>query len=319
MPAFSVIVPVYNAEKTLRKCLDSLRTQTEGDFEVLMVENGSSDTSNAICREFAAADERFVLIEMPSNCGPSGARNAGLDRAAGDVIAFVDSDDYVELVFLQRIGDSLRNADAVFFGYRQYSIGGAFLGEYLPKASETDGPALWAELNRQDLFGYTWIKAFRREAIGEKRFSMSLNLLEDEVFACEVLAQGCKTAVLPEPLYNYITGNAGSLMGRTHTDYCRKVNTAYLAWKRLMSEVPGGLEMLTEQANGHVRRCMYYGFERNVKPDDFFRELAETDFFRDCTLDDKFCAHVCSGQWAKLRFMRCLYRLKQTAAQFLRK
>ena len=94
MPAFSVIVPVYNAEKTLRKCLDSLRTQTEGDFEVLMVENGSSDTSNAICREFAAADERFVLIEMPSNCGPSGARNAGLDRAAGDVIAFVDSDDF---------------------------------------------------------------------------------------------------------------------------------------------------------------------------------------------------------------------------------
>ena len=73
MPAFSVIVPVYNAEKTLRKCLDSLHTQTEQDFEILMVENGSSDASNTICREFAAADDRFVLLEMPCNYGPSGA------------------------------------------------------------------------------------------------------------------------------------------------------------------------------------------------------------------------------------------------------
>lgn len=315
MPAFSVIVPVYNAEKTLRKCLDSLHTQTEPDFEVLMVENGSSDASNAICREFAAADDRFVLLEMPCNYGPSGARNAGLDRASGENIAFVDSDDYVQPVFLQRIGAALQNADAVFFGYRQYSVDGAFLGEHLPTVSETDGPTLWAELYRQDLFGYTWIKAFRREAIGEKRFSMSLNLLEDEVFACEVLAQGCKTAVLPEPLYNYITGNAGSLMGRTHPDYCRKVDAAYRAWKALLTDP----EELVHQANGHVRRCMYYCFERDVDPKAFFRELAETAFFRDCTLDDRFCKLVRAGKFRKLRTMRRIYRLKQTAARLLKK
>lgn len=315
MPRFSVIVPVYNAERSLRKCLDSLGAQTEPDFEILMVENGSRDRSNAICREFAAADDRFRLVEMPANCGPSGARNAGLDRAKGEWVAFVDSDDHVEPDFLAGIGSAAREADVVFFGYRQYSLGGDFLGEHVPSCTQPDGPALWAELRRQDLFGYTWIKAFRRTAIGEHRFSMELDLLEDEVFACEILAQGCRTAVLGEPLYNYITGNPGSLMGRTHPDYCRKADAAYRAWKGILTDP----DELAQLANGHVRRSMYYGFERDVEPDAFFRELAGTDYFRESTLDDKFCAHLRAGRFAKVRSMRRTYRLKQTAARLLKK
>lgn len=317
MSAFSVIVPIYNAEKTLGKCLESLRTQTEQDFEVLMVENGSSDRSNAICREFAERDSRFVLIQMPANSGPSGARNAGLDRAEGTWTAFVDSDDHVEPIFLERLRSAfeISGADAVFFGYRQYSLSGAFLGEHVPRCTETEGPALWAELRRQDLFGYTWIKAFRREAVGELRFSTELNLMEDEVFACEVLARGCKTAVLAEPLYNYITGDTGSLMGRTHPDFCRKADAAYRAWKGLLSDPAE----LAELANGHVRRSMYYGFEREVDPDAFFRDLAGTEYFRACTLEDKFCAHLRAGRFARVRAMRCAYRMKQAAARLLKK
>ena len=317
MPRFSVIVPIYNAERSLRKCLDSLRTQTEPDFEILMVENGSRDRSNAICREFAERDSRFVLIEMPANSGPSGARNAGLDRAQGEWVAFVDSDDYVESVFLEHIRWEFEQtgADAVFWGYYQYSLNGVFWGEHLPQCTQPDGPARWTELRRQDLFGYTWIKAFRREAVGDLRFSTELNLMEDEVFTCEVLHRGCKTAVLAEPLYNYITGDPGSLMGRTHSDYCRKADAAYRAWKRLLTD-PAELAQL---ANGHVRRSMYYGFERDVEPDAFFRELAGTDYFRECTLDDKFCAHLRAGRFARVRAMRCAYRLKQTAARLLKK
>lgn len=321
MPAFSVIVPIYNAEKTLRKCLESLRVQTEPGFQILMVENGSADRSNAICREFADADDRFVLVEMHSNCGPSGARNAGLDRAVGEWIAFVDSDDHVEPVFLEHLRHCFKTsrADAVFYGYRQYSLSGAFLGEHIPHCTEADGSALWAELHRQDLYGYTWIKAFRRAVIGSRRFSMELNLMEDEVFTCEVLMQGCKTAVLSEPLYNYITGDSGSLMGRTHPDYCRKADAAYRAWKRLLADSPDCKDKLTELANGHVRRSMYYGFERDVEPEAFFRELAGTDFFRESTLDDKFSARLRAGQFAKVRAMRRAYRQKQIAARLLKR
>lgn len=316
MPAFSIIVPIYNAEKSLRKCLQSLLVQTEPDFEVFMVDNGSSDRSNDICREYAGRDGRFILTEMPVNCGPSGARNAGLDGAHGTWVAFVDSDDFVEPVFLERIREAAQNADAVFFGYRQYSLSGAFLGEHIPKCTQSDGPALWSELRRQDLFGYTWIKAFRREVIGSCRFSMELNLMEDEVFACDVLARGCKTAVLDEPLYNYITGDTGSLMGRTHPDYCRKADAAYRAWKRLLGDCK---DELTELANGQVSRSMYYGFERDVDPDAFFRELAQTDFFRESTREDAFCAHLRAGRWMSIRHLRRIYRLKQAAARLLKK
>ena len=318
MPVFSVIVPIYNAERSLRKCLDSLLAQTEQDFEILMVENGSADRSNAICREYAEQDDRFVLVEMPANCGPSGARNAGLDRAGGEWIAFVDSDDHVERVFLEHLRREFEasGADAVFYGYRQYSLSGTSLGEHIPKCTQPDGPALWLELHRQDLFGYTWIKSFRRERIGDLRFSLELNLMEDEVFACNVLAQGCRTTVLSEPLYNYITGDPGSLMGRTHPDYCRKADYAYRAWKALLG---AHNDELAQLANGHVRRSMYYGFERDVEPDAFFRELAGTDYFRECTLDDKFCAHLRAGRFAKVRSMRRTYRLKQTAARLLKK
>ena len=321
MPAFSVIVPIYNAEKTLVRCLDSLRAQTEPDFEILMVENGSTDGSNAICRAFAEGDDRFVLLEMPAAWGPSGARNAGLDRAAGEWVAFVDSDDHVEPVFLERLRCRFAQtgAGAVFFGCRRYSAGGALLGECIPTGSSSAGADLWTELYRQELFGYTWSKAFRRDAIGGCRFSLALDLLEDEVFTCEVLAQGCRTAVLEEPLYKYTAGNPGSLMGRTHPDYCRKEDAAHRVWKALLAEEPGAATVLTEQANGRVRRCMYYGFERDVEPEAFFRELAETEFFRDCTLEDGFCGGVRSGRWAALRLARRSYRIRQIAARLLGK
>ncbi|MBR5021164.1 MAG: glycosyltransferase family 2 protein [Oscillospiraceae bacterium] len=321
MPKFSIIIPVYNAQKTLRKCLESLKCQTERDFQALMVENGSSDGSNAICREFAGADERFVLVQLPVNCGPSGARNAGLDRAEGEWVAFVDSDDHVEPDFLESLVGKFRDtgADVLFFGYRQYSTDGAFLGEHIPPDVDSDGPVLWTRLHRQDLFGYTWIKAFRREIIAEQRFSEKLNLLEDEVFTCEVLFRGCRCAVLDKPLYNYITGNTGSLMGRTHPDYCIKVDAAYRVWKKLLTDWPGAEEYLAELANGHVTRCRYYGFERDVPAQQFYSELARTEFFRDCALQDRFCSLVRSEAIARLRVMRGMYRIKQLAARMLKK
>ena len=119
MPDFSIIVPIYNAEKTLLRCLDSLKKQTDPDFEAILVENGSTDASNAICRKYAERDRRFRLITMETNCGPSSARNAGLERAGGTFAAFVDSDDFVEPDYVESLRASFQDADVVFFGYRQ--------------------------------------------------------------------------------------------------------------------------------------------------------------------------------------------------------
>lgn len=320
MPTFSIIVPVYNAEKTLHRCLNSLREQTDADCEILMIENGSQDASNNICQEFAATDERFRLFSCESNCGPSGARNIGLDQARGTFIAFVDSDDYVEPDYLESLRNAFAQADVVFFGYRQMSADGAFLGEHLPQISEElDYHGMLAELHRQGLFGYTWIKAFRGNVIGSHRFSLELNLLEDEVFACQVLTQPRRLAVLVKPIYNYTTGNAGSLVGRTHSDYCRKVDVAYQSWKELLKDYDQKDSILTAHANGHVERCRYYGFERDVNLEDFFESLGKTMFFRESTMKGAFYDCVRERRFGKLRRMRNLYRFKVAVANLVKK
>ena len=96
MPKISVIVPVYNVEKYLRKCIESILNQTFREFELILVDDGSTDSSGKICDEYALKDSRIKVIHK-ENGGASSARNAGLDVAKGEYIGFVDSDDWIEM------------------------------------------------------------------------------------------------------------------------------------------------------------------------------------------------------------------------------
>lgn len=98
----SIIVPVYNVEKYLCRCVDSLLNQTCRNLEIILVNDGSTDSSFQICNEYAKKDERIIVINK-SNGGLSSARNAGLDAATGDYIGFVDSDDYVDVEMYERL------------------------------------------------------------------------------------------------------------------------------------------------------------------------------------------------------------------------
>ena len=95
-PTISVVVPVYNVEKYLRDCIDSIRRQTYQDFEIIMVEDCSTDGSRAIAEEIAAEDKRTRLFCHTRNMGQSAARNLGMDVARGEYVSFVDSDDFIE-------------------------------------------------------------------------------------------------------------------------------------------------------------------------------------------------------------------------------
>ena len=94
MPKVSIITPVYNAEKFLRRCIDSVIAQTFEDWEMILVNDGSKDSSLAICQECAAKDERIFVIDRP-NGGPSSARNRGIREAEGEYVFFLDADDTI--------------------------------------------------------------------------------------------------------------------------------------------------------------------------------------------------------------------------------
>lgn len=109
----SVIVPVYNSEDYLRPCLDSILSQTYSDFEVILVDDGSTDNCGRICDEYSENDDRISVIHQ-SNVGHSEARNAGLNVASGDYILFVDSDDQIHPAMIQTLYDALQSGDYDF-------------------------------------------------------------------------------------------------------------------------------------------------------------------------------------------------------------
>lgn len=111
----SVIIPVYNAFSTLQKCIDSVITQTFTEWELILVDDGSTDDSVPICRRSAEKDNRIVVLEQPHK-GVSAARNLALDRAKGKYVCFIDSDDFVEPNYLSEIY-ALHNFDMVICGY----------------------------------------------------------------------------------------------------------------------------------------------------------------------------------------------------------
>lgn len=136
IPRISVIVPVYNTEKYIGRCIDSILRQTEEDFELLLSDDGSDDSSGVICERYAKIDKRIKVIRN-ENAGVSSTRNAALDVARGKYIAFVDSDDTIEkdtfAIALQAITHS--HTDAVAFGYKKLSSDGDFLFDSAPKSA----------------------------------------------------------------------------------------------------------------------------------------------------------------------------------------
>ena len=128
MPTFSIIIPVYNTEKYIENCIDSVVTQTEKDWELILVDDGSTDKSGAICRQYAARDSRIKYISK-NNEGVAIARKTGCNAAIGEYVAFVDSDDWIENGLLKSAKDILSryDVDIVKFGFVRENADGSIV------------------------------------------------------------------------------------------------------------------------------------------------------------------------------------------------
>ena len=126
----SIIIPVYNAEKTLDRCINSILDQEFEAYEVILVDDGSKDTSPALCDSYAASDHRFV-VRHQVNSGVSASRNAGLDMARGEYVMFVDSDDALIPYALEDMFKSLKGEDMAVGGYAVF-VNGVLSREVCP-------------------------------------------------------------------------------------------------------------------------------------------------------------------------------------------
>lgn len=207
---FSVIIPVYKAKDSLKRCVDSWLAQTERNLELVLVDDGSSDGSGALCDELATEDERIRVIHQ-ENAGVSAARNAGIGKAEGDFVLFTDSDDYVAADYLEKMSAAQWEAgsDLVLCGFHHIFDGADILkipGE--TKTFEmTDFSAEFLELYEKSYLNMPWNKLFKRELLGV--FDTSLSLGEDLLFNLDYLRKCARVTVVAEPLCYYIQ-EAGS-------------------------------------------------------------------------------------------------------------
>lgn len=218
----SVIIPVYNAEKTLRRCVESLVLGLEREIEVILCEDHSTDGSWALCQELADAFLNVKCIRNEKNCGVSCTRNAGLDAAGGEYILFVDSDDWVSQRYAQKLlllaqvnTDALpvcghHFLDKVNGARRDYLWSGEIGAEFTVNAE------CFFDLCDRFLLQQLWNKIFRRDIIEKNniRFDETQSMGEDFQFVLDYMeaAQVKKCVVLNEPLYYYIRWNDTSLM-----------------------------------------------------------------------------------------------------------
>lgn len=162
----SVIVPVYNVERYLCRCVDSILHQTYRNLEVLLVDDGSTDASGAICDEYAAQEERVTAVHQ-KNGGLSAARNAGLERAQGTYLCFVDSDDFLDSRMLETLCRDLQeqDADVAVVGFRMFEreeeLAPAELA--VPVQCMTGREAIRSTLVSDELGDFAWNKLYKRE------------------------------------------------------------------------------------------------------------------------------------------------------------
>lgn len=208
MSKVSVIIPVYNAEKYLSEAIESILNQTYTDFELLLIDDMSTDNSKEICRTYCEKDNRIILFENNSEShGPGPTRNIGLEHASGEYIYFMDADDWADESLLQCAIDRMRetNADIVQLGVIYERSDGKNPEQYFWRGKDSltkdeikkNFSAYWKE-NRNSL----WMHLFRREKVKSIRFE-EIIIGEDISYIMDALCNAEKIAYIAKALYHY--------------------------------------------------------------------------------------------------------------------
>lgn len=209
-PLVSVIVPVYNAEKYLEECIDSILKQTLQNIEIILVDDGSTDTSPAICDAYLDKDNRIKVLHK-ENGGLSSARNAGLDAAIGDYFAFVDSDDIVDENMYKEMLQIAHMQHVPLVICSGYYFSDTHKDDMAPVSDDIEmltshemiSDKLWSDDSNTLLFTLAWNKLFRRDFFEDIRFQDKILLHEDEEFSTRLYLPLYKLCIIRHSLYGY--------------------------------------------------------------------------------------------------------------------
>lgn len=236
-PILSIVVPAYNAEQTLSIALNSALEEESLPIEIVVVNDGSSDGTEAIGRELSEADRRVVTVSQP-NRGVSSARNLGIKIARGDYIGFLDADDIVLPGSLRKVLDTLTNKlpDCLRVGFHEGSVKrkGMTLrsGTY---GSINEKHQLMGALMAGDIRGFPWVLFISREIANRVAFREDVPYMEDLLFNLDVISLSRTIEVIDLPVVHYLENELGASRNPKHT--LRNLNATFIVvdeiYKRL--------------------------------------------------------------------------------------
>lgn len=209
------ILPVYNAESTIYRCLDSILKQTYCDYEVIIVDDGSIDNSGKICDSYSLRDNRFRVVHT-ENAGVASARQLGVSLATGEYVIHIDSDDWIESNMLSDMMNEISEADILVSDYYYNTKHGQ---TYVRQVDCTTSEELLEKIIKGEVFGSLWHKLIRRNLYQNIEFNTDLTFCEDQLLLFKILTTyQCKVINLHKAYYHYEC-NDGSITQRTDREY----------------------------------------------------------------------------------------------------
>lgn len=205
-PEISVIVPIYNVEKYLRRCIDSILAQVFTNFELLLVDDGSTDSSGEICDDYSNIDHRIRVVHK-ANGGVSSARNIGLDNARGEWIAFIDADDWISVNYLMTLIENRNKAQLIIGSFQLENTNEQYLGHYLNEGlyNEDSIKNIFECKPYSILLITPWAKLFKSEVIKMHDICFDCTIVggEDTLFVLSYFLYIDSFYVTNQPIYHY--------------------------------------------------------------------------------------------------------------------
>ena len=243
-PLISVIIPVYNCREYIARCMDSVLAQTYRNMEVLLIDDGSTDGSDVLCNQFPSADSRVKVLHIPHS-GVSAARNAGLEKAGGEYIAFVDADDHVSPSLLETLLEALLTNDASIVTCHHTKF---FSAPGKPKPVRTYRSVVILPdeycFSKKYSHSTVWGALFRRDTIGDIRFSSAYKVGEDAVFFAQAVLSAERIVDIDVPLYQYCVRTNS----QSHKPYDRDSLTDVAARDRI-------IELFAKNSDASLLSC----------------------------------------------------------------
>ena len=233
MPKFSIIIPVYNVENYIKKCLDSVFSQSFKDYEVIVVNDGTKDNSMDIVKDYK------VKVINQKNQGLSAARNTGVKEAKGDYLLFLDSDDYYEKDLLKEINNSLKNnPDVVRFQIQDVKEDKVIKEYHEKEFNNLNGVEAFNELVKYHYVENAWCYAIKRKYYEKENYCFSVGKIHEDFGLLPIVIIKSKIVnSIPYIGYNYVQREASIMSSKSYEKTKKKVEDFYSHYKYLISEI----------------------------------------------------------------------------------